>query len=156
MARADHGPGCGNDGRTPVRLSNFVMRALSELSPAAGMEAMQRINAEIVNPTFLLLFLGTRVIAVLTAIVPLKVGPGRSYVIAGTACYLAGVLGVTMLCNLPMNNRLARLAAGAATDYWPHYLTVRLRWNHARTISSISSAAPLTVGSYQQHFAMLA
>jgi uncharacterized membrane protein len=105
--------GCGNDGRTPVRLSTFVMRALSEPSPAAGMEAMQRINAEIVIPTFLLLFLGTRVIAVLTTIVPLKVGSGRSYVIAGTACYLAGVLGVSMLCNVPMNNRLARLAAGA-------------------------------------------
>ncbi len=39
--------------------SNAIMRALTQLPPAAGLEAMQRINVAIVNPLFLTVFLGT-------------------------------------------------------------------------------------------------
>lgn len=39
--------------------SNFIMCALAELQPAHGMFAMQKINEKIINPLFLIFFLGT-------------------------------------------------------------------------------------------------
>lgn len=128
--------------------SNFVMRALSQLSPASGMEAMQRINVEIVNPIFLVLFLGTPVLCLLTVVASLELGPsaGRPYLLAGAVCYFAGVLGVTVLFNVPLNGTLAHLGPSAGPEYWPQYVTIWLRWNHLRTIFAILSTVLLTVG----------
>lgn len=86
--------------------SNFVMRALAQLPPAAGMEAMQRINVEIVNPVFLAVFIGAPVLYLVLGLVafhPSLVG-GRWWLAGGAACYLVGVLGVTMLANIPLND----------------------------------------------------
>jgi uncharacterized membrane protein len=128
--------------------SNFVIRALSQLPPASGMEAMQRINVAIVNPIFLVLFLGTPVLCLLTVIASLELGPsaGRPYLLAGAVCYLGGVLGVTILFNVPLNGTLARLGPSAAPEHWPQYVTTWLRWNHVRTIFAILSTVLLTVG----------
>ena len=128
--------------------SNFVMRALSQLSPASGMEAMQRINVEILNPIFLTLFLGTTALCLLIVVASLALGPSAShpYLLLGAVCYFVGVLGVTVLCNVPLNNTLANLGPSAPAEYWPQYVTTWLRWNHVRAIFAILSAVLLTIG----------
>lgn len=129
--------------------SNFVMRALAQLPPASGMEAMQRINVTIINPVFLALFAGTPLLYVLAGLMALhpEASVGRVYLLAGALCYLAGVLGVTMLVNVPLNDALAGLGPSAAPARWPEYVTVWTRWNHVRTVCAVVSATVTALGA---------
>jgi uncharacterized membrane protein len=128
--------------------SNFVMRALAQLPPALGMEAMQRINVTIVNPLFLVIFVGTPVLYVVVAVMALRsdVAAGRSCLLVGAVCYLAGVLGVTMFVNVPLNDALAGLDSLSAPHRWPDYVAVWTRWNHVRTVFAFVSAAITVLG----------
>ncbi|MGE0213909.1 MAG: DUF1772 domain-containing protein [Parvibaculaceae bacterium] len=130
--------------------SNTVMAALGRLPAAHGMAAMQSINAVILNPVFLLAFMGT---AILSALVIVLValrweGMGSGLVIAGAAAYLAGGLLVTMLFNVPLNKELAAAAAAdpASADLWMRYLTTWTLWNHVRTFSCIAALLLQTIG----------
>ena len=53
-----------------------------------------------------------------------------------------------MLGNVPMNNRLDRMATdgAAARVYWTSYATVWTLWNHVRTAASAAAAACFLVG----------
>jgi uncharacterized membrane protein len=65
---------------------------------------------------------------------------------AGGACYLAGTLLVTALCNVPRNDALAAVAPDAvnAAGLWADYLREWTLWNHVRTVSAFAAAAALT------------
>ncbi len=67
--------------------------------------------------------------------------------LAGSLLYLAGTILVTIVFNVPLNNRLAAVAPesteGAAM--WQHYLRVWTAWNHVRTAASLAAAASFIV-----------
>jgi uncharacterized membrane protein len=67
-------------------------------------------------------------------------------VIAGCALYLVGTIGVTIACNVPLNDELAKLhpQSANAAGYWDEYLTRWTAWNHVRTLASLAAAAVLT------------
>ena len=50
-----------------------------------------------------------------------------------------------MVCNVPLNNRLAKLRDGDAGAYWVKYVTRWTAWNHVRTSAALAAAALLTV-----------
>lgn len=129
--------------------SNTVMRALAQLPPATGMEAMQRINVAIVNPPFLIVFVGTPLLYLLLAVSAFhsSVIAGRWWLVVGAICYLGGVLGVTMLANIPLNNALAKQGPAAATHAWPAYVAVWTLWNHVRTTFAFASTVTTVVGA---------
>ena len=136
--------GAGLVGGVFPAFSAFVMKALAQLPAAQGVAAMQRINVVVLNPVFLGLFVGTAVLAgicVLAGFLPW--GTPRSLLLlgAGTA-YLVGAFGVTVACNVPRNERLARLDADSAeaAAWWPVYQREWQRWNHVRTLASIAAA----------------
>lgn len=122
--------------------SNVVMKALAQLSAAAGMDAMQRINVLIINPLFLLVFLGTALgaIALLLGAAPFR-GTARRLVLCGSLCYLVGVIGVTAAFNVPLNNVLAATPAATAPDAWPRYVSAWRFWNHMRTGFAVAAVA---------------
>jgi uncharacterized membrane protein len=128
--------------------SNFVMSALRELPNESGMLTMQRINEKIINPIFLSLFLGTPVLCVIIAIKSvMNLGElANLYLLIGSICYLAGPFIITMLFNVPLNNRLAKAAALNADEVWPDYQVCWQRWNHVRTYIGILSILMLAVG----------
>ena len=68
-------------------------------------------------------------------------------VLAGCVLYLIGTIGVTMVCNVPLNNRLAKLHPRDAGEgaYWIKYVTKWTAWNHVRTVAALAAAAPLTI-----------
>ncbi|MEF7612818.1 anthrone oxygenase family protein [Aquincola sp. MAHUQ-54] len=137
--------GAGLVGGVFFAFSTFVMKALSQLPAAQGVAAMQRINAVVLNPLFLGLFVGTAVFAglcVFAGFVPWGTRRSALLLVAGL-CYLLGSFGVTAAFNVPRNERLARLdsASPEAAAYWPVYLREWRRWNHVRTIASVVSAA---------------
>jgi uncharacterized membrane protein len=124
--------------------SNVVMRVLRELPDATGMQAMQRINVVIVNPLFLLFFLGTTVASIAIVVLTLSASTPpatRALLWTAAACYLLGVVGVTMAFNIPLNNRLARNDPSSAHDMWPGYVARWLRWNHVRTAFAVLAVA---------------
>lgn len=128
--------------------SIVVMRALSDLAPEDGLFAMQRINVRIINPLFLLVFVGSAVLCVAVAVVALRgmASPGAPLLLAGACAYLAGPLGVTVARNVPLNNRLAVLTAGQASVEWPRYVSAWLRWNHLRAALGVLASVLLCAG----------
>jgi len=132
-----------------LAFSIVVMRALSELAPEQGLFAMQRINALIVTPLFLLLFLGSALLCAGIAVLAARALPATAamLLLAGAVAYLAGPLGITLACNVPLNNRLATLSPTQAAAEWPTYVTAWLRWNHLRTALGALATALLAAGA---------
>jgi uncharacterized membrane protein len=94
--------------------STTVMRALSRVAPPCGIAAMQTINIVVINPLFMIAFLGTGVLGVVIAIAAVMGDPpGRAWLITGALLYAVGSFLVTLMCNVPRNNMLAPLDASA-------------------------------------------
>ncbi|MBK5565996.1 anthrone oxygenase family protein [Ensifer sp. 2YAB10] len=126
-----------------------IMQALSRLPPEQGIAAMNAINVVIQNPIFLSAFMGTALLGlVLVVMAFLSGGEGRWWLAAGGIAYVVGVLLVTIIFNVPMNDALAAAAPGqAATDLWhERYLTDWVWWNHVRTFASIGALALFVLG----------
>lgn len=125
--------------------SAFVMAALARLPTASAVAAMQSINRVVINPLFLGVFLGTALpCTVLLLAAGLGWAPGReAALVFGALAYLPGSIGVTMVANVPRNERLARLdpASAEATADWPGYLREWTRWNHLRCAASFAATA---------------
>jgi uncharacterized membrane protein len=120
--------------------SNFVMKALARLQAPQGIAAMQYINITILNPLFYLVFMGT---ALISLVLPLSLffreqQANEIYLIAGSICYLVGVMLVTIVFNVPMNNALEAVEADGeeASKLWKHYLINWTNWNHVRSVTS--------------------
>ncbi|MBL1084864.1 DUF1772 domain-containing protein [Streptomyces actinomycinicus] len=124
--------------------STFVMRGLAALPPAQGVAAMNAINVAAVRPAFMAVFMGSAVLSVMIAVVTFVVWPdqGKVELLTGSALYLFGSFGLTIIANVPRNDRLAKLTAGApeAAVYWPVYVREWTYWNHVRTVASAAAA----------------
>ena len=139
--------GCGLVAGVFFAFSTFVMPALARLPAAQGIAAMQSINVAVINPMFLGVFLGTAgVCALVVAGAVMRWGrAGGAYLIAGGLLYVLGTFGVTILCNVPLNNVLARLQPTDpdAAARWAEYLSRWTAWNHVRTVAALAA-----VGSF--------
>lgn len=128
--------------------STFVMRGLNRTGPAEAFIAMRGINAEAnANPAFLLFFIGSAVLALAVGVVALaRIGrPGSWLLLAGA---IFGVLGlvVTMVFNVPLNNRLDRADIADAVAEWQSYFSAWTAWNHVRTGTGFVGAALMLAG----------
>jgi uncharacterized membrane protein len=110
---------------------------------------MQSINVVVLNPVFFAVFFGTAAIALVLAITALIAWSetGAPYLLAGSLLYLVGTILVTMVFNVPLNNRLASVkpnsTEGAAV--WTRYLSAWTAWNHIRTAASLAAAAAFII-----------
>ncbi|MQY33224.1 hypothetical protein SRB17_11850 [Streptomyces sp. RB17] len=124
--------------------STFVMRGLAALPSAQGVAAMNAINAAAVRPAFMTVFAGSAVLSAMIAVVTFVVWPdeGKLELLLGSALYLCGSFGLTVVANVPRNERLAGLAPGTpeAAMYWPAYVREWTFWNHIRTAASAAAA----------------
>ncbi|MBO2012750.1 DUF1772 domain-containing protein [Hymenobacter negativus] len=119
--------------------------AFSQLSDRAYIEAMQRINSAIVNPLFALCFFGAPVLLPVAAGLYWRAGGGRFYLLAIAAVvFLIGSLGVTVVANIPLNEKLAAFpiqqalatqAAAARADFSASWN----RWHNVRTVASVAA-----------------
>lgn len=125
--------------------SNTVMRAFDRLPAAQAVAAMNSINRVILNAGFFLVFFGTALLCVVISIGQASHASGRSgtLAIAGAVLYLVGSIGVTMVFNVPLNNKLAALppAASDMESQWAAYRGPWTRWNHVRTVACLLAAA---------------
>jgi uncharacterized membrane protein len=141
--------GCGLVAGVFFAFSSFVMAALRRLQPEEGIAAMQSINIVVVTPVFMTALFGTAVASLALAVWAVNSWGERyaALVLAGGVLYLVGTVGVTIVCNVPLNIRLATVhpqGAGAAS-YWNEYVTKWTAWNHVRTVAALAAAAALTI-----------
>jgi uncharacterized membrane protein len=133
--------GCGLMAGLFFAFSVCVMRSLGRLPPEKGMVAMRSINVTILNPVFLSVFLVTGAacaFALVWAILHWQM-PSARYLLAGSLFYLVGVLVVTGVFSVPMNNALdaARPNTPEGLQIWTTYLSNWTAWNHVRTVASL-------------------
>ena len=125
--------------------SAFMMTALSKLGASQGIAAMQSVNVTILNPLFLIVFMGTAVLSLVTAVGAIWnwSAAGSGWTLAGSLLYLVGIILVTMVFNVPLNDALAAVdpASGEGATIWERYLDVWVKWNHVRTVSGLCALA---------------
>ncbi|MGW4137358.1 anthrone oxygenase family protein [Streptomyces mirabilis] len=141
--------GCGLVAGVFCGFSTFVMRGLAELPPAQGVAAMNAINGAAVRPAFMLVFVGSAGLCAVLAVVTFVLLPdeGTVELLLGSALYLFGTFGVTVVANVPRNDALLKLAPGTpeAAVYWRSYVREWTRWNHIRAVASAAAAVSCTL-----------
>jgi uncharacterized membrane protein len=125
--------------------SSFIMSALGRLPAQQGIAAMQSICITVINLGFMLALFGTAVLGlVLTAGSFSQWGqPRQILLVLAAVFYAVGCIGVTMVCNVPLNNALVAVQSdsGEAVTLWARYLKEWTFWNHVRTVASAITCA---------------
>ncbi|GAB7193427.1 hypothetical protein NUM3379_41370 [Kineococcus sp. NUM-3379] len=127
--------GAGLVGGVFFAFSGFVLRALVRAPGQVGAVAMREVNVAAVRPPLMLLLFGTAlaeaallVLAVLGRGVPLAG-------VVGAVLYLVGAVVVTVVGNVPLNERLARAGGEELAGVWRGYAARWSAWNHVRTLA---------------------
>ena len=122
--------------------SSFVMAALGRLPAEQGVRVMNTINVTVITPSFMILFMGTALLCVALGCWSLwsLAEPGAKPVLGASAFYLIGCFGITVACNVPLNDQLAAASPVDAGALWQPYLRAWTGWNDVRTIASTLSA----------------
>jgi len=121
-----------------------VNPGLGRLSDAGYLAAMQSINRAILNPVFLIVFMG--------AVLILPIGAYQVFgrpaslpfhlLLAASIVYIVGVFGVTMAANVPLNDRLDAFNLSTASPETLTHMRTEFEgpwnaWNLVRTIAAI-------------------
>lgn len=126
--------------------SVFGVRAFASLGDEAGANAMRAVNRVIVQTAFLPLFFASSLAS--AAVVVLGVmgfaaggGDAAQLLVAGGLVYALGMTGVTMLGNVPLNNRLEASdpATAEGQALWRDYAVRWTRLNHVRTLACLAA-----------------
>jgi uncharacterized membrane protein len=129
--------------------SGFVMGGLNRLPSAEGVAAMQSINRSALKPPLMIALFGTALLCLVLVVWAVQAWGDRraALVITGSALYLVGSVGVTIAANVPLNEKLDKLAphGPTAASHWTHYVHTWTAWNHVRGVASLAAAALLTI-----------
>ncbi len=124
--------------------SEFVMSALLKTAPASGIEAMQKINRDVIKTQFVPGIFSIALFSTLFAFYSFSVfeGAALATLVLAPLVYLPSVFLMTLFGSVPMNNKLERLdhTTAQAEAYWLEYGRKWTRLNHFRSIGSVITA----------------
>ena len=117
--------------------SNTVMRVLTTFEN--GSDVMISINREILNPIFFGCFFisGVGSLSLFFMTTGLLASAGIIFFI--------GTVAVTIVFNVPLNNKLKDASENQRNDVWKEYLSKWVVWNHVRTFCGIFSGLLLCI-----------
>ena len=125
--------------------STTIMASFAKLPVPQGIAAMQQINVTIINPLFMLVFMG---MVVLSLVLGAKAilgwsEAGAAWLLVGSIAYLLGCFLATTVFNVPLNEAIAAVAPASAEGaaMWTRYLKEWLPWNHVRTVACLVALA---------------
>lgn len=130
--------------------SNSVVPGLDNADAATAVEAMRKMNVAIINPPFLLAFIGPVVTSAATGFLLLGIDentPAFLY-LAAAVVYLVGGLVITGRVNVPMNNALENNTSTDWTQRWADFSPRWRRWNNVRLVLSGVSLVLCGIGFY--------
>ena len=116
-----------------------VIWGLDRADPRAAIDSFNGINVAILNPLFLLVFMGVPVLGGLAAVLFWQSGQTAAmWLFASSAIvYAVGTLGVTMVVNVPQNVALANGGVpqdiAVARQVWDAFTAGWMPWNHLRS-----------------------
>ncbi|MBN2731453.1 MAG: DUF1772 domain-containing protein [Balneolaceae bacterium] len=123
-----------------------VTPGLAQLSDRAYIAAMQGMNRAILNPLFFVCFFGTAILLPISTYLSYGIAgqPVFWLLLSATVLYLSGVMGVTIVGNVPLNNNLDAFDLDTSTEDEIAAQRVRFegpwnRLNHLRTIASTAT-----------------
>ena len=106
---------------------------------------MRSVNVAILNPMFLTVFIGTAMLSLVTGVAAIWDWSieDSGWLLTGSLLYLVGIIAVTMIFNVPLNDALAAVdpASGEGAALWERYLDVWVKWNHVRSIAGLGALA---------------
>jgi uncharacterized membrane protein len=111
--------------------SNTIMNALSSIDN--GAEVMVIINKKILNP----LFLGCFFISGVGSLSLFFLSSGATS--AAGIIFFIGTTAVTVVFNVPLNDKLKDAENSEIKVVWKEYLSKWGVWNNVRTISGVAS-----------------
>lgn len=125
-----------------------VVNGLGNLGDKEYLLGFQSINRAIINPVFLLSFMGSLIILPIAAWMTYKndTAPAFYFLLAATIVYTVGVFGITMAGNVPLNNMLDQFDIGNASVETLRSMRDKFenKWNmlqHIRTVANIAAFA---------------
>ncbi len=129
-----------------------VMPGLARSSDREFLRAMQNINRVIVNPVFLLSFLGPIVLLPIAAW--LNWEKAGWLLVAASVAHIVGGVGITGSRNIPLNNRLDALDLDAQSDadvgaFRKEFEKPWNQWHLMRTVATILATVAAFVAALQ-------
>jgi uncharacterized membrane protein len=120
-----------------------VNLGLRTLADNEYIKTMQAINIAIQNPIFFISFMGLFFIFPITSYIIYKQQLSSSFyfMLLAMIAYFVGVLGITMFCNVPLNEQLAKFPISTATSNEISAMRQSFEkpWNVYHTIRTIAS-----------------
>ncbi|MDF1671298.1 MAG: DUF1772 domain-containing protein [Roseovarius sp.] len=134
-----------------LAFSDFVMTSLAKAEPAGAIQSMQIINREVFQTIFMVLLLGMSAVSPMIVLYAIgtDIGGAQNWIMAAGALYFAGTFIVTLVFNVPMNNRLDRMQfdSNEAAAYWLHYVPNWRFWNWVRAIAAALASLCLLIAT---------
>lgn len=132
-----------------------VTPGLAKVGDENFLHAFQAMNRAIINPLFLICFMGLAILLPLLSYLSYN-SIDFVYVLAASILYLVGVMAVTFLGNIPLNDKLESLKIDSMTDEQMSTFRKNFenRWNslnNVRTISSSLSFIFMIVACFQSN-----
>ncbi len=125
--------------------SVFIIYALAALNHPAGMQAMNAINFVVQRTVLRPLFFISSVVSLALCLIALGNwgAPGTAALLLGGVVYVAGMTGVTIAGNVPLNNALASAPPNSLPGHtlWLEYCRRWTRLNHVRAIACTAALA---------------
>jgi uncharacterized membrane protein len=122
---------------------------LGRLSNTAYINAMQSINKAIQNPLFFISFLGAALLLPICCYLQYSNAlPTKFYLLlAAAAIYLVGVIGVTILGNVPLNEALDKFntTTSSTQEITAQRIAFEVKWNTLHTIRTIAAFISLVL-----------
>ena len=120
-----------------------VTIGLARIPDTMYIAAMQAMNRAILNPVFLICFVGNVLLLPLSAYMFYSTPVSTRFILLVTAAvvYLVGVFGVTILGNVPMNESLDAfdLSAASPADIAAQRIAFEKPWNTLNMVRSVAS-----------------
>jgi uncharacterized membrane protein len=117
-----------------------VNGGLHRLKAGEYVRAMQSINKVIINPLFMLSFMGPALLLPLAAFL-YRDGDAFWLLTAASTLYVIGVFGVTAGGNVPLNDKLATVTSTDPAALDAARLAFEKPWNRLHTIRTLCAVA---------------
>lgn len=132
-----------------------VIKGLGNLQDETYLQSFQSINKAILNPYFFLSFMGCLLVLPVASWLSYKSGTSFYLLIAASLIYFIGVFGVTVCCNVPLNEQLANFQISTATEneisaMRKAFETSWNTWHKIRTIASIVAFSLAVLSLFKQ------